>query len=88
MDTAAAGAALAFNGGNIAITSILKGLGIDPGYNTMVVLQKFDKIRIRQSNKAATERHEKNRRAKRKSLNAREDKAVEAEGITYESGAF
>ena len=54
----------------------------------MSALQKFDKNRIRQSNKEATDKHKKIRRAKRKSMKAREEKAVEAEGITYEPGAF
>ena len=45
LDSAAASAVLAFNDGNMVISSISKGLGIEPGHNTMSALSKLDKNR-------------------------------------------
>ena len=78
-----------FNDGATSTCKTLKFLGIKAGYHTTAWSLEEDKLRIKQSEKKASETKEKKiRQVLRQQRKQNEEEIVEKEGITYLSGGF
>ena len=85
---AASAAVLHFNGGYTSLIEFQKDLGTPASEKSIETYTRRDIARIEKSKKAADDKEKKKRAARNQQKIAREEALKEAEGQTYESGAF
>ena len=85
---AAAMATGIFNDGHVFLANVIQRLGYDIGPHTLAAMESADKERIRKARQEEKAQAKEERKKRRKKKHAKEDTAMEKEGVMYEPGGF
>ena len=77
-----------FNHGAVSLLAVLEEMGCRPGYFAEQQLEGEDAERVIKAEKKVQGEHKKRRKALRRRRKGLEDVTLEAEGPSYEPGAF
>jgi len=88
VDLAANLAVCCFNNGAQSLVAVLDAMGCSGGAFMEAAMTREDMVRVRKSDTKCTRKEKKARKKRKRKSKGYEEKAVEKEGVTYQSGGF